>query len=76
MVDKELITKIVTEKIAPRLRSHGGSVEVVSVEEDGTVNVKLMGACQSCPGATMTLKMVVEQMLRQAGADIKEVVAV
>lgn len=76
MVDKEQITKIVTEKIAPRLRSHGGDVEVVSVEDDGTVKVKLMGACQGCPGAMMTLKMVVEQMLRQSGADIKEVVAI
>jgi Fe-S cluster biogenesis protein NfuA len=76
MVDKEQITQLVAEKVAPRLRAHGGDIQVVAVEDDGTVKVELKGACQGCPGAMMTLKMVVEQMLRQAGADIKEVVSV
>jgi Fe-S cluster biogenesis protein NfuA len=76
MADKAEIEKIITEKIAPRLKAHGGGVELVSVEEDGTVKVKLTGACHGCPGAMMTLRMVVEQMLRQSGADLKEVVAV
>jgi len=76
MVGKERIEQVIRDDIAPRLQSHGGGIELVSVGEDGTVKVKLVGACGGCPGARMTLKGVVEQLLREGGAEFKEVVAV
>jgi Fe-S cluster biogenesis protein NfuA len=65
----------VLEKIRPSLIRDGGNVELVEVS-DGTVKVKLTGACAGCPMSTMTLKMGIEQMLKQEIPEIKEVVAV
>jgi len=64
------------EAIRGSLQSHGGDVELVGIDQDNTVKVRLQGACQGCPGATMTLKMGIERILREKVPQIKEVVAV
>ncbi len=65
----------VLDKIRPNLIRDGGNVELVSVN-DGTVEVKLTGACAGCPMSTLTLKMGIEQILKQEIPEVKEVVAV
>ena len=65
----------VLEKIRPALVSDGGNVELVDVN-DGTVQVRLTGACAGCPFSTMTLKMGIEKILKQEIPEVKEVVAV
>ncbi len=65
----------VLDKIRPQLMADGGNVELVEVD-DGTVKVKLTGACSGCPMAAMTLKMGIEKILKQELPEIKEVVAV
>lgn len=65
----------VLNKIRPQLMADGGNVELVEVN-DGTVKVRLTGACSGCPMATMTLKMGIERILKQEIPEIKEVVAV
>ncbi len=65
----------VLNKIRPSLVADGGNVELVDVN-DGTVKLKLVGACAGCPMSTMTLKMGIEQVLKQEIPEIKEVVAV
>ncbi len=65
----------VLDKIRPMLAGDGGNVELVSVN-DGTVEVRLTGACGGCPMAAMTLKMGIEQLLMKEIPDVKEVVAV
>ncbi|PIW00779.1 MAG: hypothetical protein COW41_04505, partial [Deltaproteobacteria bacterium CG17_big_fil_post_rev_8_21_14_2_50_51_6] len=42
------------EKVRPSLKADGGDVQLVDVEADGTVKVKLMGACGGCPMSQMT----------------------
>ncbi|HUV62275.1 MAG TPA: NifU family protein [Sedimentisphaerales bacterium] len=64
------------ETIRGGLQSHGGDVELIGIDEDNTVRVRLQGACQGCPGATMTMKMGIERILRERVPEIKEVVAV
>jgi Fe-S cluster biogenesis protein NfuA len=61
--------------IRPNLQADGGDVELVDVKE-GKVMVKLTGACGDCPMATMTLKMGIEQTLKEQIPEVKEVVAV
>jgi Fe-S cluster biogenesis protein NfuA len=63
------------EKIRPALQADGGDVELVAVE-DGVVSVKLTGACDGCPMATMTLKTGIERILKGQVPEVKEVVAV
>ncbi len=65
----------VLAKIRPYLERDGGDVELVDVTE-GTVQVRLVGACGGCPMSTMTLKNGIEQILKQEIAEVKEVVAV
>jgi Fe-S cluster biogenesis protein NfuA len=65
----------VLDKIRPMLMRDGGDVELVEVN-DGTVKVKLTGACAGCPMSTMTLKMGIEKILKQEVPEVKEVVSV
>ena len=65
----------VLNKIRPALVRDGGNVELVEVN-DGTVKVRLTGACAGCPMSTMTLKMGIEKFLKEELPEIKEVVAV
>ena len=65
----------VLEKIRPVLIKDGGNVELVEVN-DGTVKLKLVGACAGCPMSTMTLKMGIERILKQEIPEVKEVIAV
>ncbi len=63
------------DKIRPALRADGGDVELVDVK-DGVATVRLTGACGSCPMSTMTLKMGVEQIIKEEVPEIKELIAV
>ena len=65
----------VLEKIRPNLIRDGGNVELVEVN-DGTVKLRLTGACAGCPMSSMTLKMGIERILKQEIPEVKEVVAV
>ena len=63
------------DKIRPSLMQDGGNVELIDVD-DGTVKVKLTGACGGCPMSAMTLKMGIEKVIKEEIPEIKEVVAV
>ena len=63
----------ILDKIRPALVRDGGNVELVGVD-DGTVKVKLVGACAGCPMSTMTLKNGIERILKQEIPEVKEVV--
>ena len=63
-------------KIRPMLQRDGGDVKLISVSEDGIVKVELQGACAGCPGAKMTLKAVIEKMLKEEIPEVKEVIGV
>ena len=61
------------EEIRPTLQADGGNVELVDITDDGIVKVRLTGACGNCPMSTYTLKMVIEQKLKEAISEVKEV---
>jgi len=63
------------EKIRPALQADGGDIEFVGVE-DGTVKVRLQGACRGCPMSQMTLKAGVERALKQAVPGVEKVESV
>ena len=39
----------------PYLRSHGGDVELLGIDDDGAVRLRLLGHCDGCAGSTATL---------------------
>lgn len=58
------------EKTRPYLRSHGGNVELVSVDDGTRVRLRLLGSCHGCPSSSVTLKLAVEQAVREAAPEI------
>ncbi len=66
----------VLENVRSALQAHGGDVELVNVDQEGSVFVRLQGACGSCPMAQMTLKNGIERQLKENVQGVKEVVAV
>ncbi|MFV1974237.1 MAG: NifU family protein [Candidatus Scalindua sp.] len=63
------------DSIRPALMADGGNVELVAIE-DGIVQVRLKGACGTCPSALMTLKQGIEVRVKEDCPEIKEVEAV
>jgi len=66
----------VLDEIRPALQADGGGVELVDVDENGVVSVRLTGACGGCPMSTMTLKAGIERVLKEKIPEVKQVVAV
>lgn len=64
------------EQIRPFLQRDGGDVEFVELTEDNIVKVKLQGHCAGCPGAQMTLKSVIERILKESYPEINGVESV
>jgi Fe-S cluster biogenesis protein NfuA len=64
------------DKIRPALQRDGGDIELVEVEENGIVKVRLTGACGGCPMSQMTLKQGVERIVKQLVPEVKAVEAV
>lgn len=69
---KEKVEKALSQ-IRPALQADGGDVELVEVTEKGVVKVRLTGACGCCPMSTYTLKLGIEQRLKEAVPEVKEV---
>jgi Fe-S cluster biogenesis protein NfuA len=52
------------DAIRPALQMDGGDIDFVGVTEEGVVQVKLTGACDSCSISWLTLKGGVERILK------------
>lgn len=63
-------------RIRPMLQADGGDVELVDVDDQGVVKVRLKGACGGCPMAIVTLKMGIERALKKEIPEITKVVEV
>jgi Fe-S cluster biogenesis protein NfuA len=68
--------KLALDNVRPSLQADGGDVEFVSVSDDGTVSLKLTGACGSCPMSQMTLKMGIESYLKKEIPEVSAVIGV
>ncbi len=64
------------EEVRPHLQVDGGDVELVDIDDDGTVKVRLTGSCAGCPMSQMTLKWGVENYLKKKIPEVKAVEAV
>ncbi len=69
---REKVEKVL-EEIRPMLIRDGGDLELVDVEENGVVKIKLTGACAGCPMSTMTLKNGIEAHLKERVPEVVRV---
>ncbi|MDE8285496.1 NifU family protein [Erysipelothrix rhusiopathiae] len=63
------------DKIRPYIQCDGGDMEFVSVDENGVVTVKLLGACIGCGLIDYTLKGGVEALLMDEIPEVTGVIA-
>jgi nitrite reductase/ring-hydroxylating ferredoxin subunit/Fe-S cluster biogenesis protein NfuA len=64
------------DDVRPSLKEHGGDVELVAVKLPDTVEVRLIGSCQSCPSSGETLSEGVEKSIKALCPEITTVTRV
>lgn len=72
---KELENRVqkVLEKVRPYLKIDGGDVELIKVREDGIVELRFLGACDTCALKPMTLRAGVERSIMHEISEIKRI---
>ena len=69
------VEKAVDEYVRPMLQKDGGNLEIMDIK-DTLVYCRLGGRCAGCPGASQTLKMMVEKTLKDMVDERVRVIAV
>ena len=59
----KVVENVLDEHVRPQLARDGGDIEIVDIK-DQVIYVGLTGACSNCMGSTNTIKMLVEQALK------------
>jgi Fe-S cluster biogenesis protein NfuA/nitrite reductase/ring-hydroxylating ferredoxin subunit len=69
---KDTRTRVVEalDQVRPYLGSHAGGVELLGVDTDGVVHLRLEGSCDGCPSSTQTVKLAIERAIEQAAPEI------
>jgi Fe-S cluster biogenesis protein NfuA len=70
---EQKIISILDEYIRPAVEGDSGAIHFKSFE-NGTVTVMLKGSCHGCPSTNTTLKMGVQNMLREMLPEVKNVI--
>ena len=74
-IQEELATKVMEalDSIRPFLNKDGGDIELVDVQGT-TVIVRLLGHCSSCGISSSTMKLGVENTIKQFAPEIETVI--
>jgi len=75
VIDREKL-EAVLDKVRPAIQADGGDVELINIREDNVVEVRLKGACNGCPMATLTLKAGIERIVKEEIPEVAEVISV
>ncbi len=75
MISKDKVEEVLN-LVRPSIQSDGGDVELIKIREDNVIEVRLKGACGTCPMATYTLKAGIERVLKEKIPQVKEVISV
>nr|WP_315156779.1 NifU family protein [uncultured Flavobacterium sp.] len=78
MTTEELTENVIKalDEIRPFLKSDGGDITLISIEDEKHVKVRLEGACTSCSVNQMTLRAGVETTIKKFAPQIETVVNV
>ena len=69
------IKELIDTRVRPAVANDGGDI-VYRGFQQGTVFLKMQGACSGCPSSTATLKQGIEQLLKYYVPEVTEVRAV
>ncbi len=71
----DAVQEILDEMVRPALQGDGGDISLVKIE-DNDVYVQLVGACNTCPSATATMKLGVEALFREEFPTMRDLIQV
>jgi len=58
------IHAVLDRQVRPVLKAHNGDIELMGIEEDGVVRLRLLGACATCMGAEQTVSDIIVGNIR------------
>jgi Fe-S cluster biogenesis protein NfuA/nitrite reductase/ring-hydroxylating ferredoxin subunit len=72
---KDTHTRVVEalDQVRPYLGSHAGGVELLGVDPEGVVHLRLEGSCDGCPSSTMTVKLAIDRAIEEAAPEVTAV---
>lgn len=65
------VQEVIELEIKPMIERDGGSIELISIDEQGIVKVRLNGACSKCSASSITLHGGIERILRKRFPEIQ-----
>jgi Fe-S cluster biogenesis protein NfuA/nitrite reductase/ring-hydroxylating ferredoxin subunit len=68
-IDLETRLRDALEKIRPYMQSHGGNVELLSLQGE-FARLRLHGACKTCPSSSVTMELAVRHAIEEACPDL------
>jgi len=70
------VKQLIDQSINPGIAGHGGAARLVSVDDNNYVYLEMLGGCQGCGLAAVTLKQGIEQMILEQVPEVAGVVDV
>jgi len=64
------------DDIRPHLMVDGGNVEIIDITDEGVVQIKWMGNCESCNMSLFTMKAGIEQAIKNKVPQITSIEAI
>jgi Fe-S cluster biogenesis protein NfuA len=64
------------DTIRPYLEADGGNVEVIEITDEQVLKLEMKGACKTCNMSHMTMRAGIEETIRRAVPEIKEIISV
>ena len=61
------------DRVRPYLGSHAGGVEYLGVTADGVARLRLEGSCVGCPSSTVTVRLAIEDAVKDAAPEVSAV---
>jgi len=69
------IERVLDEKVRPELAHHEGDIQVIKLEGK-VLHVRLVGHCNNCPSAELTMEQTVNAALQEAFPELDHIVLV
>ena len=73
---KERVEAVIDRTVRAGLRADGGDVEVVGVDSDRIVQVRLLGSCSGCASSVYSMTMGIEAAVKLEVPEIRFLEAV
>jgi Fe-S cluster biogenesis protein NfuA len=69
---KDTETRVVEalDQVRPYLGSHAGGVELLGIDPEGVVHLRLQGSCDGCPSSVQTVKLAIERAIEEAAPEV------